>query len=194
MKTCLPTHLNISIGNNHQVKKAGDQGKRHPGRKSWSVVNFCAPTFWSPCWQSFPCCCWWPSGAPCPHYQRHLESAEAVYNCCTTERNYAECATLCTVGKGTYKIPWGHFMLYGVYAWRRFANLHQTPFDTNLSKYFFHAMGNTTKAKSCEMLYVVASNTPKKCMKNIVMMLTLLTFSHSMTNTKHQHQIHHLHR
>ena len=120
MKNCLPTHLNISIGNNHQVKKAGDQGKRHPGRKSWSVVNFCAPTFWSPCWQSFPCCCWWPSGAPCPHYQRHLESAEAVYNCCTTERNYAECAALCTVGKGTYKIPWGHFMLYGVYAWRRF--------------------------------------------------------------------------
>ena len=55
-----------------------------------------------------------------PHYQRHLESAEAVYNCCTTERNYAECAALCTVGKGTYKIPWGHFMLYGVYAWRRF--------------------------------------------------------------------------
>ena len=91
MKTCLPTHLNISIGNNHQVKKAGDQGKRHPGRKSWSGVNFCAPTFSSPCWQSFPCCCWWPSGAPCPHYQRHLESAEAVYNCCTTERNYAVC-------------------------------------------------------------------------------------------------------
>ena len=112
---------------------------------------------------------------------------------CTTERNYAECAVLCTVGKGTYKMPWGHFMLYGVYASRRFANLHQTPFDTNLSKYFFHAMGNTTKAKSCEMLYVVASNTPKKCMKNIVMMLTLLTFFHSMTNTKHQHRIHHLH-
>ena len=105
------------------------------------------------------------------------------------------CAVLCTVGKGTYKMPWGHFMLYGVYAWRRFANLHQTPFDTNLSKYFFHhAMGNTKEAKCSEMLHVVASNTPKKCLKNIVMMLTLLTFSHSMTNTKHQHQIHHLHR
>ena len=82
-------------------------------------------------------------------------------NCCTTERNYAECAVLCTVGKGTYKMPWGHFMLYGVYASRRFANLHQTPFDTNLSKYFFHAMGNTKKAKSSEMLHVVACNTQK---------------------------------
>ena len=75
------------------------------------------------------------------------------------KRNYAECAVLCTVGKGTYKMPWGHFMLYGVYAWRRFANLHQTPFDTNLSKYFFHAMGNTKEAKSSKMLHVVACNT-----------------------------------
>ena len=82
-------------------------------------------------------------------------------NCCTTEGNYAEYAALCTVGKGTYKMPWGHFMLYGVYASRRFANLHQTPFDTNLSKYFFHAMGNTKKAKSSEMLHVVACNTQK---------------------------------
>ena len=67
------------------------------------------------------------------------------------------CAVLCTVGKGTYKMPWGHFMLYGVYASRRFANLHQTPFYTNISKYFFRAMGNTKVAKSSEMLHVVTN-------------------------------------
>ena len=86
-------------------------------------------------------------------------------NCCTTEGNYAEYAALCTVGKGTYKMPWGHFMLYGVYAWRRFANLHQTPFDTNLSKYFFHAMGNTKKqnlVKCCMLWHVIPKKVPEK--------------------------------
>ena len=44
--------------------------------------------------------------------------------------------------------------------------------------------------KCCMLWHVI----PNKCMKYIVLMLTLLTFFHSMTKTKHQHQIHHLHR
>ena len=191
MKNCLPTHLNISIGNNHQVKKAGDQDKRHPDRKSWCVVNFCASTFWSPCWQSFPCCCWWPSGAPCPHYQRHLESAETIV---VQQKEIMQSMLHCAQwGRVLTKCPGGTscFMGFMPGGGLQICTKHRlTQIFPNTSFMQWEIPKKQNLVKCCMLWHVI----PNKCMKNIVLMLTLLTFFHSMTKTKHQHQIHHLHR
>ena len=110
------------------------------------------------------------------------------------KRNYAECALYCAQwGRVLTKCPGGTscFMGFMPQGGLQICTKHRlTQIFPNTSFMQWEIPKKQNLVKCCMLWHVI----PNKCMKNIVLMLTLLTFFHSMTNTKDQHQIHHLHR